>query len=354
MADQSNLPAPAEQIAKLSAELAAYKQASLMRPGGILDEDGIPLQVKAVDNHGGAKVVTVCRADVTLTVDGGGITMIQGKAEIDSEGYRKLNRVAGLHILNPPTVIVDGREVGNPHYERNEVTKSIQRVVIRKAVVGLSPLGKQVVVDKTLHFDTAMYMNQMLVKLVDQHPACGCMGTKQHPPKEFTIYKYDKELKEKVKQGEIPAPDVSRLYFFPLHGDEFGLWIDTRHPEVSNLWKEFSQMLQFVSRRAETTVVRLCLQDHPAIGAKRVKTQGGKAKVPVFFHQDGLDVKEIRALEESMRGGRALAGPAGIEVMSATVDGLSAAEEVAGEGDDAVSEVLESGDMDDAERGFGD
>ena len=325
----------------------------LIPKGAVKDSAGLPIQVRGFDDKGGVKVLTVCRAEVELESNGGGVTVIQGKAEIDSEGYRRLNRIASLHILTPPTVTVDGKEVGNPHYERNPKTLAIQRVVIRKAVVGPSPLGKQVVVDKTLHFDTAMYLNQAIIKLVTRFGSCGCMGNRQDPPVQFVIYNYDKETKQDIRKGEIQAPPLAQLAFFPVHGEDFGVWLDARHPEVIRMWGDFSQMLQFVSRRAETTVIRLCMQDHPAIGAKKVQLVDGKVKVPVFFHQDGINAEQIRKLEASMRREVPLDGPAGIEVMSSTVDGEIAAQAVGGEADDAASEAAEVG-VEDAERGFGD
>ena len=292
----------------------------LLPKNAIVGANGVPLMVRTAEGEGRFKAVVSCAAKVVLK-EGQGLVNIQQKWEIDSEGYRRLNQIAGLSVLTPQNVMVDGHEVGNPHYERNEDTKAISAVIIRKIVMGKSPMGQMVAIDKTLHLDTRAYWNQSLAKLITKYPDAGCLGHRTAQPEVFTSGRA-------AGKKENKAP--SSLAFFAGHaGPDFGVWIDFTHPEVLKLWENHSSMQQFISRRAETTVLRLALQEHPAIAMKkpRVEMVNGEAQatIPVYYQSHGLTLEEQDKLAMQIAVGK---NPPSIAVAADVVAGEAAAQEL--------------------------
>lgn len=310
----------------------------LVPKGALLGENGVPLTVmKTGDGEGALQPVIACRGFVELR-EGFGVTTIQGKSEVDAEGYRKLNQLAGLSIITPPFVNVEGAEQGNPFYERNDETKAIERIIIRKIVFGYSPLGQPVAVDKTLHLDVRAYWNMALAKIIKWHPAAGCIGLRSRIPEKFWIYAED-ESGRRVRKDEIAAPD-GLAFFAGSAGPDVGVWIDLSHPEITSAWQNQQQMQQFLSRRAETTVTRLALQEHPAIAAKKVELIGGVARIPVYFHRHGLSFEEQEDLARRISSGREELG--GVAVQADVVVGSAAGEEVDREAGGDIDESHEA------------
>lgn len=310
-------------------------QAPKSVPGAILGPGG-PLLVRKA-GHDGAVIAAVRKV---LLKEGQGLVAFgrgdKKKWELDAEGFRKLNQIAGLNVITPPTVIVDGQEQHNPYYERNKITKAVEMIYLRKIVMGLSPLGNMVVIDKTLVYSNYTYFVEALSAMIQRNPQAGVLGVAEERPKVFKHVprKWNRDLWNgkggyeylEDEAEEVDAPKT--LKFFHVEGT-FGIWIDFTHSAVLELVTAHTQKQKFLSRAAETTILRLCLQEHPAIAAKKVEIEMvnkvAQALVPVFFHHTDMTLQQQADIAEAISEGRPIEGT---EVRSSVVDEAETGREI--------------------------
>jgi len=205
------------------------------------------------------------------------------KYAITSDGYIHLNRVASISIMTPKTVVVDGREQCNPHIERNQTTRAIEAVNIRKIGIGYSPAGNIVVVDKTLFYNIYTYFIQSIQakmkrviwkdgKATDkkEYPDCARTGTKED------------------------RPESGSWAFFPTI-PPLGIWVNYEDQAILDCLDEHTQRQRFGDRIAQKIVERNILKDHPAIGISQVemreedKNKVGYVTVYGYRHDMGTE-----------------------------------------------------------------
>lgn len=241
----------------------------------------------------GNEIMRPIRAQMALLDKAGHFYKIQKKYSISSEGYTHLNKVASVSIVTPQKVIVDGREQPNPYIERNETTKMIEGVHIRKIGIGLSPVGNITVRDKTLYYHIYSYFIQSIQAKMEKiewesgkptdkkiHPDCAAIGTAK---------------KEPEKKGSWE--------FFPTV-PPLGIWVNYEDPAIIDCLKEHTQRQRFGDRIAQTIVERNILKDHPAIGVSTVHpNEAGKAYVTVYGYRHEFGPPQIsEILEQAERG----------------------------------------------------
>ena len=89
------------------------------------------------------------KATVRLSERQKEIANVSGNWVVTIAGYNKLNQIAGLSMITPPSILFEGVEHANPYVEYKE--DQIQRVIARKLVIGYSPAGMLVITDSTRH-----------------------------------------------------------------------------------------------------------------------------------------------------------------------------------------------------------
>jgi len=174
---------------------------------------------------------------------------IGNKGQMSAAGIDEKNRYAGCHILNPPVVIVDGVEQGNPYVETDSVSGTV-RVLARKLIIGRTPFGEWVSVDYTADYIPAAYHRSDLLRVVSKTPEAGWLGGEEHGP-------------AKDQKG--------RWRFVQTHADGIGIWIDLAHKEIQAVYETTDQRRLHALKIAQTIARRNGLAMHPAIGGQRFK-----------------------------------------------------------------------------------
>lgn len=187
---------------------------------------------------------------VTLTA-GQHYVRIGKKGQMTAAGIDEKNRPAGCSVLNPPVVVVDGVEQGNPFVETDSV-QGVVRVLARKLIIGRNPFGEWVAIDYTADFIPEAYHRRDLLQVVSDTPEAGWLGGPEHGPDE-----------DQKKRG--------RWRFVPTHGNDVGLWIDLAHAEIQKVYETTDQRRLHALKTAQTIARRNGLAMHPAIGGQRFK-----------------------------------------------------------------------------------
>ncbi|MEN6550192.1 MAG: hypothetical protein ABFE07_29460 [Armatimonadia bacterium] len=273
--------------------------------------------------------IVAIRADVELSLDNGGIKLINGNPTISASGYNLLNKVAGINLIQPKTVGVPGHgEQPNPFVLYDE--RMCPRIIYaRLSAVGYSPAGNIAVVDQTLHFDLEIYKQQDAMNRIKRYSRFGkiCQRSEIDPKK--------------------PG------YFMPVLDKDFGIWLDTSCPcedrkktgqtEFFYWLAGVMQRQQFADRIAMGFLRRNALKHHPAIGVANVSLDGGgKCLVPVMAWRKDLSAERVRAIAE----GRVVTGQEAIDIESQVIS----TEQMAQEGGEALGEEVIADEAGDLER----
>jgi len=214
------------------------------------------ISLPAVINLGKEGKVQVITQDVILTKESGHIYEQEGKYQITAAGYTFLNKSAGVSILTPPTVIVNGKEQGNPYIIRNKDSHNIEIVNIRKISFGRAPTGNLTAIDQTLSYAPKSYFIKELTKLL-KIPDLAEMRTKQ----------------------SLSEAEQKNCYFEEITSG-FGILIkNINHQEFINKVKNLADNQIMGDRKAQTICERNCLRKHPAIGTSSVKIEGAGSNV---------------------------------------------------------------------------
>lgn len=183
---------------------------------------------------------------------------IGAKGQMSAAGIDKKNEYAGCHILNPPVVVVDGIEQGNPYVETDPV-QGIVRVLARKLIIGRSALGEMVAVDYTADYIPEAYHRRDLLQKISDTPEAGWLGGSEHSPTE-----------EQKARG--------RWRFIPTHSNDIGLWVDLAHEDIQKIFETTDQRRLHALKIAQTIARRNGLGMHPAIGGQRFKLDETKTE----------------------------------------------------------------------------
>jgi len=257
------------------------------------------------------EILRPIKAVMTLSQKDGQIYSFQkGKYALTAPAYVHLNKVAGVSIVTPQFIMIDGVEKHNPYVERNPRTKAIETVNVRKVGIGYNPAGNLVAIDKSLYYNIYTYLIQTIQARMKK-----------------SAWAWDKDAKRMKDTGEKEFKNMAEIGTFedrPEEGPEakwkfletmdgLGIWINYRHPEVQSILEDHTQRQRFGDRIAQKIVERNILKDHPAIGVSTVDAtvetdKDGKvinafAKITVFGYRNDLSARDINsALHKAENG----------------------------------------------------
>lgn len=185
---------------------------------------------------------------------------VKGNYRITSEGYIKLNKTAGISMLTPASVIVDGKEVGNPYIKRADGL--LVEATVRKIAFGRGPTGKLIAHDQIVSFSPESYKVQLLYSLVENYP----------------------KIAEIRTEKSLTDDEKINCEFTKTTGGVGILVKEVGHHEYLKLLKTHSANQAFGDRKAQTICERNCYRKHPAIGATsvQIKGQGASAYAEVL------------------------------------------------------------------------
>jgi hypothetical protein len=242
----------------------------------------------------GAGVVRLIYKQVPLAVAKKEVVGIKGSMTITIGGYNRCNQIAGLHIVTPPSITVDGVEQGNPAVIRNEKGEKV-RVVARKIIIGYSPNGNLVAIDSVRHYDfEAYYLQDLHAKTAI--PDAARFGTSVLCP-------FDPEAEILEKGSTIYARKAGKIWVFKAIKDIEGIWMDMAHKEIAEVYSQHIQHQKFGEVIAQSLATRNGLKAHPAISAQQVIVQNGVAKVLVYGYRHDTTAQEFEEMGKQIVAG---------------------------------------------------
>lgn len=202
---------------------------------------------------------------------------------ITNEGYIACNKVAGLTSYTPQNLQVDGRSVPNPYLVLDPESGSIEKVWVRKAVVGYSPMGNLVITVSTLLYDLKMYLIEDIVKKI----------------------KKDKDAGKFCNKSSLSEDEFKNGFFLPYQG-EMGIYALWNDPEISKANETFIGNKKNAERKAQTICERNAFRKHPTMPPMKItQPQNGTHVETIvgFSHQLTRGELEELAEQASREGG---------------------------------------------------
>jgi len=230
---------------------------------------------------------------------------------ITANGFNELNKIAGLSIITPKTLTLpNGDIVVNPFPVIDPVSKTIEKVWVKKMAVGYSPIGNMVITSSTLLYDITTYFLQDLAKKVQ----------------------YNKDAGKITMGALLTEEERQKGTFHPIQGD-LGIWVDYTHKEILKALDTFIQNKLFAERKAQTICERNVMKKHPALSTVNVPAQGpeGKraAKVTVIgFCHDFTEKELLDLAEKAEANGESLELDDGRKVDFIDIDGNVTEEDI--------------------------
>lgn len=266
---------------------------------------------------------------------------------ITADGYDACNCVAGIQVKPTSMVAVPNQGMQpNPHHvydERGAYAGGIIRMVGR----GLNVLGNQVLVDRTLHFNTQAYFLEGLAGIAKRNPLAVVSGVEAKHPSETLadiIHDANADIERRaaadpekwgwLKKTRTSDEDLERAIakakrgtfeFFHTGPGRMGYWVDFGSAAVLSLHSDFVRSQKFDSRKAETIAIRNALRHHPLMPSLkrspadlRPLMENGVlvdryVEVPVYFCNKIETEEEVDAAfkehDEKVRQGAAVSEP---------------------------------------------
>jgi len=263
--------------------------------------------------------IQAIKGDVELSVFAKDIIEISGNPVITASGFDKINKLAGLSLVMPNKIDVPGYGTQpNPFFITDDATGGVRFVMAKMSSVGYSPVGNLAVVDQTLMFDLLSYFKMDCLAKIKKIAGLGKLAYK------------DQLTEAEQKCG----------YFIPVLDKNYGIWMNTAHPEFIRVINDHSQRQRFAERIALGILKRNCLRHHPAIGIMNVQLEkGGTCKIPILAWRKALGMEEIRRISEDKSAREA----AGAKTIEETIDTEALhAEETAVDIAEAVSDSVKT------------
>lgn len=282
------------------------------------------------DTNGQLRLI---KQTVRLYADKKEIASVKGNWIPTIAGYNKLNQVAALQQITPPTLNVNGNTVSNPYIEY--VNGEAKRGYARKVALGYSPIGTMCAVDVIRHYNFDAYYLQDLQAKLDKHPDAARFGTSLSCP-----WGDAGEVLTDAKSGTIYArstKDNSVFVFKPIKDIE-GIWIDPSHGSIIEVYNQHIRHQVHGETTAQSMAWRNALKAHPAIATSQVTVVNGVAEVVVYGWKSDLSLKGIAEVAEAITKGEA---PSNVEVTRTTEEATY--EEVKEASEEAADETVVAG-----------
>lgn len=203
---------------------------------------------------------------------------------IQAKGYNRIAAEAGVQMLAPSTVMVDGEAKANPHIERDPVTRSNKRCWVRRVAVWRGPQGTPMARDLTLIYDPGALFLVALRGRAEYNPA---------------------DVKSVVRRLGDACPDG--WAFFPemeVPGtDQYvGLLVNVNNKDVGAAIKDRTDKSKFIERYAVTFCERNLLKKLIPVNTPEMVQGQQFATVPVTCWVASSDEAFARSAQRAMMG----------------------------------------------------
>lgn len=203
---------------------------------------------------------------------------------IQAKGYNRIAAEAGVQMLAPSTVMVDGEAKANPHIERDPITRSNKRCWVRRVAVWRGPQGTPMARDLTLIYDPGALFLVALRGKAEYNPA---------------------DVKSVVRRLGDACPDG--WAFFPemeVPGtDQYvGLLVNVTNKDVGAAIKDRTDKSKFIERYAVTFCERNLLKKLIPVNTPEMVQGQQFATVPVTCWVASSDEAFARSAQRAMMG----------------------------------------------------
>ncbi len=214
---------------------------------------------------------------------------------ISAEGYRVINKVAGIREIETKTMLLpDGREVRNPYIEFEEETNSPLRFWAYSATISCGVDGKPFVSTATVVHDIRLLYVMELTQAINGNYDVGKFCT------------YDQLNEEERAEG----------YFESFHG-KLGIYAKSNHADTIPVISNLIRRKNYGEREARTLAWRSSIRMHPCMPPVKVKAQNGIASVLVANYLTDLTESQIKDLQRELSTTGTVQGA---DVYSAVID----------------------------------
>ncbi|MDD3001687.1 MAG: hypothetical protein PHF29_08025 [Candidatus Riflebacteria bacterium] len=316
---------PVQQLKQIQMQLEAIQKKDMARLG-----DGSMFWITE-----GPEKKRGFRAKVELTYPDQ-FCFIMNKPMICAQGFDKANQYAGIEVIRPKTVTIEGgKEVGNPYFEKDQ-NGALVSIFIRGIGIGYNPTGSLAIVDQTVFVNLNTLLVQEVQAKLKYDPTIATLGIQNEKPKEFIAYSttWNKQSQKKEIAGEKTVEVKGAWHFLPVHSN-MGYWVNLAHPDIQAAFEGFTQKQRFLERTATTVLKRLILSTHPAIAAKTpivTCSEKGRERAHIIvygFRADEGDAKkkreEMEALAAKLSAGEAAAD---LEVVQTEIKDIATEAEI--------------------------
>jgi hypothetical protein len=176
------------------------------------------------------------------------------RLQIKAAGYQKINAKAGLMLLTPRGLEVDGVVQQNPHIIRDS-GHSLVEAVVRKIAFGFAPNGQLSAIDQTVTINPKRMLASKILPLVERYPSLG----------RYTVL------------TNISASERKTGMFLPVIDtgiSQLGLFLpDVTKPELQKFWREYIETITFADRTAQTICERNAIRKHPSVSLRSLPVE---------------------------------------------------------------------------------
>lgn len=212
--------------------------------------------VKRTEN-GGIKAVS---SRLKLEEVRGHLTNIKRKVMITAAGYNFLNRIAGLSILTPEKLTLpDGKIVANPYLIIDPATGFVEKIWVKKMVIGYGPTGNLVITTNTLLYDCKAYFLRDVIGKVQSNKNAG-----------------------KICNENSLTEDEKRKGFYVRINGSIGLWLNSEDKDVIKAVDTYIDSMTFADRKAQTICEKNCMKKHPALAFNYVNATGKENNLEAY------------------------------------------------------------------------
>lgn len=228
-----------------------------------------------------------------------------GEWLITTDGYKALNKVAGVQCVSPESLLLpDGRTVGNPYVEFDNNTGTAHRFWARHISIGKNSIGKPYISSATIMLDAKIAFVDELSKAMEKK----------------------KDLGRYYMSGTLSDEEVRNGMCMLFDGD-MGIWGDRSQPETTAAVQNFINNKRYGDKKAWTMAFKASLQRQPCMPPPKVKAINGFCSVLVGAFRNDFSEKEIsEMLHEYSETGKV--SGADIDEASADISKVSNSEEL--------------------------
>jgi hypothetical protein len=221
------------------------------------------------------------------------------------EGYKSCNKVAGIQVMAPESLLLaDGRTVSNPYVDIDATTNTSHKFMARCVAIGKNSLGKPYISSATIIFDAKLAFVEELSKAMEKNVDLG-------------RYYMDGTLTDEEKSTGM----------YRLFDGDMGIWVNRKLPEATAIIQKFISNKNNGDKRVVTMAHKAALQRQPCMPPVKVNAIGGFATVLVGTHITDFNESEIAAmLQEYSETGKV----SGAEVIESSEDISKAVDDLEG------------------------